>query len=115
LGYRVRSREDAEDLTQLTFERAYRAWKRFDPDRANVKTWLLKIASNLLIDHHRRQSNHEDSVPPDEISAMAERDPSIERSLGISPELDRALSILSQRDREVIALRFGADLTGPEI
>ncbi len=53
-GYRVGSRADAEDLTQLTFERALRAWDRFDPERASARTWLMSIAGNLLIDHYRR-------------------------------------------------------------
>ena len=35
-AYRLRSRSDAEDLTQLTFERALKAWDRFDPSRAEV-------------------------------------------------------------------------------
>jgi RNA polymerase sigma-70 factor (ECF subfamily) len=35
--------------------------------------------------------------------------------LGPSPELERALDTLGQRDREVIALRYGGDMTGPEI
>lgn len=35
--------------------------------------------------------------------------------LGLDPELDEALSALTDRDREILALRYGADLTGPEI
>src|SRR2546421_13052425 len=58
LSYRVRNRELAEDLTQITFERALRAWSRFDPRRASESTWLLAIARNLLIDHHRRDRSH---------------------------------------------------------
>ncbi|MCA1689668.1 MAG: sigma-70 family RNA polymerase sigma factor, partial [Actinobacteria bacterium] len=54
-AYRVDRRADAEDLTQLTFERAVRAWGRYDPARGSVGTWLLAIAHNLLIDHHRRR------------------------------------------------------------
>src|ERR1700690_26447 len=54
LAYRLRDREAAEDLTQATFERALRAWSRFDPRRASESTWLIAIARNLLIDHHRR-------------------------------------------------------------
>ena len=42
-------------------------------------------------------------------------EPAHERVLGVSPELESALSVLGERDREVIALRFGGDLTGPEI
>src|SRR5918994_5451321 len=54
LAYRLRSRHDAEDLTQLTFERALTAWDRFDANRASVRTWLMAIAGNLLVDHYRR-------------------------------------------------------------
>ncbi len=41
LAYRLRDRHSAEDLTQATFERALRAWSRFDPRRASENTWLL--------------------------------------------------------------------------
>jgi RNA polymerase sigma-70 factor, ECF subfamily len=117
LGYRVRSREEAEDLTQLTFERALRAWRRFDPERASVRTWLLAIARNLLIDHYRRDRTSEQVPVPegDDPAASAGLGAVGEPDLGISPELDRALGKLGKRDREVIALRFGGDLTGPEI
>jgi RNA polymerase sigma-70 factor, ECF subfamily len=115
-AYRVSARSDAEDLTQLTFERALRAWTRFDERRASARTWLLAIARNLLIDHYRadRSDVHE---PLDTYEARAGELPSLERprDLGIAPELAAALVTLSQRDREVIALRFGGDLTGPEI
>ena len=112
VGYRVATREEAEDLTQQTFERALRAWARFDPARASALTWLLSIARNLLIDHYR-------AAPPspahlDDAEHPVEQAVS-EKELGISPELERALAMLSDRDRELIALRFGGDLTGPEI
>lgn len=112
LAYRLGDRDGAEDLTQGTFERALRAWSRFDPRRASERTWLMAIAHNLLIDHHRR-----DRMVPvetiDERVLPATAGPE-ERSIG-SAELVEALAALSDRDREVIALRFGGDLTGPEI
>jgi RNA polymerase sigma-70 factor, ECF subfamily len=52
-AYRVRCTSDAEDLTQRTFERALRAWKRFDPNRGSLRVWLLAIARRLLADHYR--------------------------------------------------------------
>lgn len=113
-AYRLGSREDAEDLTQQTFERALRAWSRFDPERAPLGVWLMTIARNLLIDFYRRNRavRHEslDDVEEERLGSEAP-DP----DLGIDPELAEALAELSPRDREVIALRFGADLTGPEI
>ena len=112
LAYRLRDRETAEDLTQATFERALRSWSRFDPRRASEKTWLLAIARNLLIDHHRRdRSGLMDQI--DESTMPAALGP--EERYAVSSELTEALLALTERDREVLALRFGGDLTGPEI
>jgi RNA polymerase sigma factor (sigma-70 family) len=112
LAYRLHDREATEDLTQATFERALRAWSRFDPSRASERTWLLAIARNLLIDHHRRdRSQLTDPIDEDELPAV---DGPEARLVG-SPELADALGQLSDREREVLALRFGGDLTGPEI
>jgi RNA polymerase sigma factor (sigma-70 family) len=112
LAYRLGDRETAEDLTQATFERALRAWSRFDPRRASETTWLLAIARNLLIDHYRRDKSNV-TEPIDEDAAPMVAGPE-EQLLG-SPELLNALGKLSERDREVLALRFGGDMTGPEI
>jgi RNA polymerase sigma factor (sigma-70 family) len=112
LAYRVRGRELAEDLTQSTFEHALRAWPRFDPARASVSTWLLAIARNLLIDHHRRdRSDSRAEIDERLLPAVAGPDAALEGR----PELAAALELLNDRDREVLALRFGGDLSGPEI
>ena len=50
----VRQREDAEDLTQATFVRMFRAAERYDPNRP-FAAWLFTIASRLCIDHLRRR------------------------------------------------------------
>jgi RNA polymerase sigma-70 factor (ECF subfamily) len=112
-GYRVRSREQAEDLTQSTFERAFHAWHRYDPARASARTWLLAIARNLLIDYYR--SDRSSLQQPIEEGADEPVGWTAEPELGIEPALATALSTLSGRERELIALRFGGDLTGPEI
>jgi RNA polymerase sigma factor (sigma-70 family) len=112
LAYRLHDRDLAEDLTQATFERALRAWSRFDPRRASECTWLLAIARNLLIDHYRRDRSGL-TEPLDE--SLAPGVPGPEVRFSVSPELIAALATLSDRDREVLALRFGGDLTGPEI
>jgi RNA polymerase sigma factor (sigma-70 family) len=113
-AYRVPSVATAEDLTQQTFERALRAWGRFDPQRSSPRTWLLAISRNLLIDHYRadvwRRQQAIEEVPEGQLgSELPEVD------LGIDPDLAEALADLVPRDREVLALRFGGDLSGPEI
>lgn len=117
LAYRTANREEAEDLTQLTFERALRAWQRFDPSRASAKTWLLSIARNALIDERRRDRggarplDHVDETAAAELST-----PGPEQSLrGVESELADALGRLGQQEREVLALRFGGDLKSAEI
>jgi RNA polymerase sigma-70 factor (ECF subfamily) len=114
-AFRVASRDDAEDLTQQTFERALRAWDRFDPLRASVGTWLLAIARNLLIDHFRATAPHAGQVALDDVPLSALPVSNGVDPTGVEPRLADALDTLAQRDREVVALRYGADLTGPEI
>jgi RNA polymerase sigma-70 factor (ECF subfamily) len=116
-GYRLGSRQDAEDLTQLTFERALKAWDRFDESRGSATTWVMAIARNLLIDHYRSAgSGRERPIEGEEAGDPALAiEPPQESGVGISPELEEALGRLGTRQRELLALRYGADLTGPEI
>ncbi len=113
LAYRTGDAALAEDLLADTFERALRARKRFDRRKASEKTWLYAIALNLLRDNARRQKAEaralerippETPVAPDALAAVEHRD-----------EVQRAIGILSDEEREAIALRFGGDLTVPEI
>ena len=115
-AYRMRNRADAEDLTQRTFERALRSWSRYDPSRASVATWLLVIARNLLIDHVRADRSARQQ-PLDELDSGHGGlvDQGDQPDLGLEPELERALATLGERERELIALRFGGDLSGPQI
>ena len=113
-AYRVGRRADAEDLTQQTFERALRAWPRYDPRRAPVGAWLLSIARNLLVDHYRADPAARQR-PLEEVEEERLGSEAPEADLGIDPALAAALARLSPRARELIALRFGGDLSGPEI
>jgi RNA polymerase sigma-70 factor (ECF subfamily) len=54
--------QDAEDITQEVFLRAYQGLHQFD-GRASFSTWLFRIATNLCIDHKRRQSRRVQTVP----------------------------------------------------
>jgi RNA polymerase sigma-70 factor (ECF subfamily) len=113
-AYRLSSRADAEDLTQLTFERALRAWGRYDETRASVATWLLAIARNLLIDH-LRAARGAVNIPVEEAQLELVAAPPDAPNVGLEAELERALADLGPRERELIALRFGGDLSGVEI
>jgi RNA polymerase sigma factor (sigma-70 family) len=116
VAYRLGSREDAEDLTQLTFERALKAWGRYDSRKGSITTWLLSIARNVVIDHHRGRRPTEWRVVDDrEADAVRGHEPDPSERLGIDADLEDALRTLDDRERELIALRFGGDMTGADI
>jgi RNA polymerase sigma-70 factor (ECF subfamily) len=50
----VGSRDEAEDLVQQTYERAFRSWRQYTPG-TNLRAWLFRILTNLNIDRGRRQ------------------------------------------------------------
>ena len=114
-GYAV-SRETAEDLTAATFERVIKAWGGYDAERGPERAWVLAIARNLLTDHYRRQS-HRNTVSTDEHPLLLDTlssDDWIERRL-THAEVRDWLEELGQREREILAMRFGADLAASDI
>jgi len=61
----VSSREEAEDLMQETYARAFRSWRSFQPG-TNLRAWLLRILTNLNIDRGRRVQRAPDTQPLEE-------------------------------------------------
>jgi RNA polymerase sigma-70 factor (ECF subfamily) len=113
-AFRLGPGADAEDLTATTFERAMRNASRFDPNRAAMSTWLLAIAQNALIDHFRhagRRPEEHGEVDFDALPHPTYEEPRV----GLAPELESALDGLDDRERQVVALRFGGELRGKEI
>ena len=114
LSYRSGDRVLAEDLLADTFERALRARRRFDPRKASEKTWLYAIALNCLRDNARRRSTEvralERMASGPSPGSTGEMEEVSDRDL-----ISRNLAVLTDEEREAIALRFGADLTVPEI
>jgi RNA polymerase sigma-70 factor (ECF subfamily) len=114
-AYSVHSRS-AEDLTSATFEKVIKQWKRYDPERAPERAWILAIARNVLIDHIRRQK-HRAATSLDEYPVIADALASGDSSDTV---LDQAalvawLAPLGDREREVLAMRYAADAAVPDI
>jgi RNA polymerase sigma-70 factor, ECF subfamily len=61
----VGTREEAEDLVQETYARAFRSWRSFQPG-TNLRAWLLRILTNLNIDRGRRAQRAPDTQPLEE-------------------------------------------------
>jgi len=97
----VGSREEAEDLMQETYARAFRSWRSFRPG-TNLRAWLLRILTNLNIDRGRKLQRTPDSQPLEEGDYFLYN--KLEESVGDeSPDEERVVERLSQ-DNVVSAL-----------
>jgi RNA polymerase sigma factor (sigma-70 family) len=114
LSYRTGDRVLAEDLLADTFERALRARRGFDRRKASEKTWLYAIALNRVRDQLRRRSTESRALERVAVGVLAGSGGGIDE-IADRDLVGRGLSVLSEEEREAIALRFGADLTVPEI
>jgi RNA polymerase sigma-70 factor (ECF subfamily) len=126
LALRILGRaEDAEDLAQETFLRAFRALGRYDPTRP-FGAWLHTIAARLCIDHHRRnRAKFVSLTQPEEGTAGEERtieledpadrpDEEVEKS-ELARRLDALVQELPPDSRTAILLRHQQDLPYEEI
>lgn len=113
LVYRTGDRVLAEDLVADTFERALKGRRLFDRARASEKTWLYTIALNALRDHGRRRTAEGRALERQGAGGRTDL-PEFE-DVEYQGDLQHALGHLSDEEREAIALRFGADMTVPEI
>jgi RNA polymerase sigma-70 factor (ECF subfamily) len=119
LRYRVSSAEDAEDLIGTVFEQAYARRAQFDPGRGAFSTWLFRIAHNELVSYYRRKTSRSKWETGTEIPAdLLTADPSPEAQV-VHQEavvlMLRCVERLSERDQEIISLKFAGKLRNNEI
>jgi RNA polymerase sigma-70 factor (ECF subfamily) len=93
--YLASSREDADELMQETYARAFRSWRSFTPG-TNMRAWLLRILNNLNIDRGRRQQRAP-QMQPLEANDYYLYDRLAEDADGVSDE-DKVVERLSQDD-----------------
>lgn len=113
---RLKNKDDAEDVVQEVFTRAYAAMGRYEDKRETMLPYLFTIARNLIINMGKKK--RADTMLPEEIDrhSLDLADPEREAMAG---EERRALYIalekLPDADRAIIELRFFAEYSYPEI
>jgi RNA polymerase sigma factor (sigma-70 family) len=107
-AYRLGDGPDAEDVTSETFERALRYRKSYDPRKGEPVAWLLGIAKRCIDGSYGSTEFATEGIDAPDPSDLEE---DTIRRLNVSS----AVATLDERDRELIALRYGADLTARQI
>jgi RNA polymerase sigma-70 factor (ECF subfamily) len=107
LGYlRAQGAPDPEDLVGEVFLNVARDLPRFKGDDDALRRWVFTIAHNRLLDARRRAARRPQTarVPLPEVASPPPADP-------LDPDLVAALSTLTPEQREVVVMRFVADLS----
>ena len=109
----LHDRAAAEDITAQAFERAYRRRSRFDARRGSPRAWLFGIVRNAALDELRKRKRAATAQMPEPNPA-----PAPDEAAELAAERDAvraALQRLAPRDREVIALKYHAELSNTEL
>jgi RNA polymerase sigma-70 factor (ECF subfamily) len=116
--YRVPDATTADDVTAQVFERILVNLGRYDPARASVGAWVFAIARSTVADHYRAQKRRRSPLSFERLHHHASDTPSPEHAAitrDTHTRLLDAVARLGERERELIALRFGAGLNNREI
>lgn len=117
IGYRVSSIHTAEDLTSVVFEKILSKLDMYSQNKAPFEVWMFAIARNVVNDYYRRQKRRQffsleavrelvsSKKDPENLILREER----------SDKLIGALNKLDERERNLVALKFGACLRNTEV
>jgi RNA polymerase sigma factor (sigma-70 family) len=114
LRYRLGNETLAQDLTSRTFEKAWRDRHRYRRDIAQFSTWLLQIARNTVVDYYRTRHEH----APLEAAAEVSAEGTPEEEAVIRSNFERLSALteqLTDRERELLALKYGGGATNRAI
>jgi RNA polymerase sigma-70 factor (ECF subfamily) len=109
VAYRIGDGHDAEDVTSTTIERALRYRSSYDPRKGDPPSWLVGIARTCVNDHLRERTAM--SPLSEEHAESGSLETEVVRRLTVA----EAVATLDARDQDLIALRYGADLSTQEI
>jgi RNA polymerase sigma-70 factor (ECF subfamily) len=113
---RINDSLDAEDLTAITFERAWRNRKKYQKDLGAFTNWIFGIAGHILADYYRKKRSENLRIAENSITELSSR--AVEEDFAHKDQFNRIVSILAslpEREREIFSLKYGAQLNNREI
>lgn len=114
---RVGERDTTDDLTSQVFEKMVSKIGTYNPEYGSFSTWLFRIAQNTMVDYYRKNKKNLISLV-DQEKEIPSNDSPIEELMILDEDkknLMNCLSSLSDRDRNIISLKFWSQLSNQEI
>jgi RNA polymerase sigma-70 factor, ECF subfamily len=111
--YKVGDQIIAEELTAITFEKAWISRKKYKRNLGAFQFWLFGIAQKVVVDHFRKRKNE---IPLDSVNPISSQ--KVEKEIESKTDAERLasiLKILSERERMLVSLKYGAELNNREI
>jgi RNA polymerase sigma factor (sigma-70 family) len=118
VSYRVGDRAEAEDITAAIFERALQRLPMYRADRGAFSTWLFAIARSVMSNYFRSRRRRPVVSSLVNASPVVVSGASPEQTVIEAEQLRRVqvcIQRLAERDQQVLALKFGAELPNQEI
>ncbi|GHU49210.1 DNA-directed RNA polymerase sigma-70 factor [Clostridia bacterium] len=114
IRHHINNIEDAEDLTADVFTRAYRYWGSYSTERGSRGEWLGGIARNIVKTYLRKKAIGLQTTEVSEIASDTDIEDNYIREDYIRLVFEQ-INTLSQRQRELIMMKFSRDLSNKEI
>lgn len=114
---RIGNISEAEDMASEVFIRALRSVESYKEMGAPMEAWLFKIAHNMVVNYHRDKSRRPSHTPLDEAFPIPATDnfvEDVERREEIE-QLHQAMKELSDAQRQILALRFGGEMSSQQV
>lgn len=105
---------DAEDVTSDVFARAMRSTHTFDATRGGPRAWLMGIARHAAADWWRHRAPESPLAALPDVAAVDDPAEPVLRAEGAN-DVHEVLALLTDREREAVTLRFGAELSSADI
>lgn len=115
--YRIKDVLTAEDLTSQVFEKVIKNRTSYDKDKAPIGVWVFAIAKNCLNNYFREQKKHQ-FAPLETIMEWFSNKETPEEYVLVEErnfKLHQSINRLKDREKNIIALKFGAGLSNKEI
>ncbi len=117
IRYRIDDERVVEDLTSMVFERLLQRMPDYSPEHGQFEAWLFAMVRSIVVDYFRRQ-RFTGWLPWEAIQRRPAIDPAPEEVTAqreLSASLARSLPELSQRERDILGLKYMTDLNNREI